>query len=512
MRNNPFARTGGIRPGRSVFNLSYSKLFDCEHGQLIPVMCDEMVPGDTFVIHNEIVVRLLPMFAPALHEINVFAHYFFVPYRILWDDWETFITGDTDGADTTTMVTWSPSDTTKHSLWDYLGFPIGVTPTGALPIDFPRRAYATIYNEYYRDQNLITEVSLTNEDILQRAWGRDYFTASLPWQQRGTAPALPISGTIDIDGQDANIVVDNVTDSTDFVIRTQSTNNVYLSGSPSGSDSMRWVDPQLEVDLSGATTFDIADLRLSVQIQKWMERNARAGVRYFEFLQSHFGQGGGIGMDSRLDRPEYVGGSRSPIIISEVLQTSASDISGSTTEQGNLAGHGITSDTNFCGSYTSPEFGLMMGILSIMPKTQYSQGINKQWLRSTRYDFFFPEFAHLSEQAIIRAELYADGTTENNNTIFGYIGRYDEMRIKMNMAVGSMAYNQSENHWTLAREFASAPSLNQTFIECDGSTASQNRIFALGTAQPNYIVHYANKIKAIRPIPIESNPGFLDHF
>jgi len=510
MRNSPFSKIGGLKPGRSVFDLSYSKLFDCEHGQLIPVMADELVPGDTFVINNEVVVRLQPLVSPALHEISVYAHYFFVPYRILWDDWEEFITGGADGTDTTTLPTWEPTTYTKHSLWDYLGFPIGIDPDGAYPVRFPLQAYNMIYNEYYRDQNNITEVSLTQEAILQCAWEKDYFTASLPWQQRGTAPALPISGTIDVDGQSVDITVSNESDATTRVLEGEVANrSIVTSSTPSGDGDLRWVDPQLEVDLSGATTFDIADLRLSVQIQKWLERNARAGVRYTEFLQSHFGVSP---RDDRLQRPEYIGGSKSPIVLSEVLQTSATGLTGGSTYQGNLAGHGITSDRNFCGSYTASEYGMIMGIISIKPRTQYSQGINRQWIKTTRYDYFFPEFAHLSEQAVIRAELYADGVSANNNTIFGYIGRYDEMRIKMNMAVGSMAYNQNLNYWTLAREFGSAPSLNQTFIEMDGSTASQNRIFAAGTAAPNYVVHYANRIKAIRPIPIEGNPGFLDHF
>lgn len=504
---NPFLRIGGLRPGRSIFNLSYSKLFDCYSGQLIPIMCDEMVPGDTFILGNDIICRLGAQVAPTLHEINIYCHYFFVPYRLLWTSWEEYITGGKDGTDTSTLPRWEPTTYTKWSLWDYLGFPIGIDPDGHYPMKFPMNAYNLIYNEYYRDQNLITEVSLDQETILKRAWEKDYFTASLPWQQRGTTPALPISGTIDIDGKDANIVVKNTTDATAGNLRTTTASDVEVSNTPSGSAAMRWITPSLEVDLGSAVTFDVEDLRLAFQIQKFMERNARAGVRYKEFLAAHFG----ITLrDERAQRPEYCGGSKNPIIISEVLQTSATGLTGGSTSQGNLAGHGITAGSNFIGKYTAPEFGLMMGILSIMPRTQYSQGINRQWMRETRYDFYFPEFAHLSEQAVLRGELYASGTSSENNTIFGYVGAYDEMRIKYNQAVGSMAYNQSLNYWTLSREFGSAPALNQTFVEHDGSSTANKRIFAT-TASPQYIVHVGNRIKAIRPLPIEGNPGLIDH-
>ena len=500
-----FQNIKNLRPGRSVFNLSYSKLFDCNQGELITIMADEMEPGDSFKIGNEVVVRLQPLVSPVLHEINVYVHYFFVPYRILWDGWETFITGGIDGDDVSNIPRWESPSNTKWSLWDYLGFPIGIDPDGAYPVVFPPRAYNMIYNEYYRDQNQITEVSLSSQIILKRAWEKDYFTASLPWQQRGTAPALPISGTIEATGIDRDVQIHSVAQATprSMAIRPTGTDDIYASGYTGGVSPLRWSDPSVQVDLEDGVTFDVNDLRLAYQLQKWLERNARAGVRYTEFLKAHFGV---APRDERLQRPEYIGGSKSPIIVSEVMQTSATGLTGGTTEQGNLAGHGITADMNYCGKYRASEFGLIMGILSIMPRTQYSQGINRQWLRETRYDYYFPEFAHLSEQAITQAELYATDILNKNTTIFGYVGRYDEMRVKMNMAVGSMAAGQDLAYWTLAREFASDPVLGQTFLECNGSTVSQSRIFAHGTTAPGFIVHIGNKITAVRPLPIEGNP------
>ena len=186
------------------------------------------------------------------------------------------------------------------------------------------------------------------------------------------------------------------------------------------------------VDFASAVTFNVADLRLVFQIQKWLERNARAGARYVEFLGAHFGV---HPRDDRLQRPEYVGGSKSPMIISEVLQTSSTD---GTSPQGNQAGHGISGSSTYAGSYTAQEFGLMMGIMSVMPRSVYQQGIDRQWLRTTKYDWYFPEFANLSEQAIQRAEIYANGVAANNQVIFGYQGRYDEMRVKRNMVCGLM--------------------------------------------------------------------------
>ena len=492
-RRNIFDSVSSVQPGRSVFDLSYDKKLTCDMGELIPVMCDEMVPGDRFDVGNQIVVRFQPLVAPILHEINAFVHYFFVPYRILWNLWEDFITGGEKGDDASVLPRWNPTNTAVGSLWDYLGFPTGIVPTDALPLDFVRSAYNRIFNEYYRDENLISEVAATSEVILKRAWEKDYFTSSLPWQQKGTAPALPISGTTSavFPGSTAGIATSGYS-----AWKYSSTQPNYLF-SPD-ADSIRGVLNNNTVNLASATTFNVSDLRLAFQIQKWMERNARAGSRYTEFLKAHFGV---APRDERLQRPEYVGGSKSAVIVSEVLQTSKTE---SGAPQGNLAGHGLVADGTYVGSYHAKEYGLMMGIMSIMPRSAYSQGIDRQWLRRTKYDFYSPEFANLSEQAIERAEIYASGVDSENRTIFGYQGRYDEMRVKRNMVVGKM--RSTFNYWHLGREFGSAPLLNQSFIECVPS----KRIFAVQT-EPGLIVDVENRIKAIRPLPYASEPGLIDH-
>ena len=494
-----FQSVGGIRPGKSVFDLSYEKKFDCDMGQLIPVMADEVVPGDVFKMSNQLVIRFNPLVAPVLHEINAYIHYFFVPNRLVMEDWEEFISGGTDGESTVPLPLWSPTKNGKYSLWDYLGLPVGVVPSGALPLSFSKRAYNLIWNEYYRDQNLQDEVDLDQEDILLRSWEKDYFTSSLPWQQRGTAPALPISGTTNAIWQTSQWAMDDVNSSyLNFKKAVETPVKAHVGETNALTNAKAWFNSNV-VDFSDAATFDVSDLRLAFQVQKWMERNARAGVRYTEFLQSHFGVSP---RDERLQRPEYIGGSKSPVIISEVLQTSSTDAS---SPQGNLAGHGITADQSRIANYRATEFGWIVGLLSIMPRATYQQGIDRQYLKRSKYDFYFPEFAHLSEQAVEQAEIFATGSSSENTQIFGYQGRYDELRVKRSMCVADM--RDRLDYWHLGRDFDSAPILNSSFIECKPS----KRIFAVQDV-PGMVVNVANLITAIRPLPVIAEPGMIDHF
>lgn len=501
-----------LRPRRSAFNLSYSKSFSCDLGQLIPVMCDEVVPGDKFQIGCECVVRFQPMVTPVLHEVNVFVHYFFVPYRLLDSDWESFITGGEDGEDASTMDRWTPTggnvtnddgttlaDNAVGSLWDYFGFPTGIVPTGATPLAFPRRAYNRVWNEYYRDENVQTEISEDSTVVKNRAWEKDFFTSALPWQQRGTAPALPISGSIPTLFPTASFVA---TAAASAVTVSSAADARLFGANAQGAANIEGALETGTVNLAGATTFDVADLRLAFQIQKWMERNARGGARYTEFLKNHFGV---APRDERLNRAEYIGGTRMPVIVSEVLQTSESN----TTPQGTMAGHALSASADRCGSYYAQEFGVIIGIMSIMPKPAYFQGINRQWLRTTRYDFYSPEWANLSEQAVIRAELYANAVSNDNNTVFGYQGRYNEMRSKQNMVCGLMRPGVASSlgdYWNIVREFASYPELNETFIRC----VPRKEWLAVDN-EPACLVHFANRIKAVRPLPIEATPGLIDH-
>lgn len=496
-----FQSIGAIRPRRSVFDLSYTKKMTMDMGELIPVMCDEVVPGDRFKIGNEMVIRFQPLVAPIMHEINAYVHYFFVPNRIIWNDWEEFITRGLSGDVEKTLPRFVPSAamTAKGTLWDYFGFPTGVIPdSDHCPLAFPWMAYNTIYNEYYRDQNYITEVNSSSNTVKYRCWRKDYFTSALPWQQRGTAPALPLSGYIPLDFSDAMWTFPNAgTGDPVSVIQYMGSNRLEAGGTQASTNALEAALNMGQVDASLATTFDVSDLRVAFQVQKWMERNARSGARYTEFLRTHFGV---TPRDDRLQRPEYLGGSKSPVIISEVLQTGETG----TTPQGYMAGHAIGVDKNFCVNYEVKEYGVIMGILSVMPEAAYQQGIDRQWLRKTTFDFYFPEFANLSEQAVETAEIYVTSSPANNSLIFGYQERYAEMRHKKDMVCADM--RDTFAYWHLGRQFSAFPSLNQSFLECK----PDKRIFAVQNVD-GLIVNFANIIKAIRPLPISAEPGYIDH-
>lgn len=540
-----------------MFNLSYDKKFTCDMGQLIPVMCDEVIPGDVFKISNQAVVRFQPLVAPVMHEVHMFVHYFFVPYRLLWDDWEAFITGGKDGdytGEPPQMLSGSKTGSSDNkavlnTLWDYFGFPLlKDTPQDLSVSAFPWNAYNFIWNEYYRDENLDDEVALDNNQVLRRRWRKDYFTSALPFQQRGVSPAFAVGGTGSLtfpnpvnvripvgfaDYVSGNSNIDNgatkffsaatpygyspsgttrpITPSTQIDVaaspynhtvyaqltKTNTQPNPTAGGSWVGGQSLYEYLQSGSIDFSGSTGFNIADLRLAFQVQKFMERNARAGVRYTEFLRAHFGV---APTDSRLDRPEYIGGSRSPIIFSEVLQTSSTD---STSPQANMAGRGISADVSYIGKYRVQEFGLIMGIMSVMPKATYQQGVNRQWLRKTRYDFPFPEFVNLSEQAIENQELYAQGSSDDTG-IFGFQGRYNELRFKPSMVCSEM--RDIFDSWHFGRKFNGLPQLNSSFIECN----PDKRPFAVQDV-PGLLINFGNNIKALRPIPYTAEPGLIDH-
>jgi len=514
--NKTFNQVGVPKVGRSVFDLSYTKKFTGFFGNLYPTMCDEVVPGDIFDINKQIVIRLMPLVSPIMDEVNMYEHTFFVPYRILMteelgDDgnFEDFIIGGSDGDTDIALPYWTPASTAKYSLWDYFGFHIGIDPGAtSRPVDFPKRAYNMIFNEYYRDVDLGTELDITTNDaVLERPWEKDYFTSARPWQQRGTSPALPISGIIDIDGKDADITLHNEGDATNDIVRTATNGTVIIGTSPSVTNDARWGDPSLEVDLASGITFDINDIRLAVQVQKWMERNARAGTRYTEFLNSHFGV---TVRDDRLNRPEYIGGLKAPVIISEVLQTSES----AATDLGTMGGHGISVNGKKIGKYRVKEYGLIISILSVLPRTSYSQGQDRQWTKNTLYDFYFPEFANLSEQAVLTGELRTTAVPAENNVVFGYQGRHNEMRVKKNIVCSDFAASQALNYWTFAREFAAVPVLNENFIRSRYSAGFtggiRNTPFA-ASASVHMMVTVGNIIKAVRPLPIMAMPGYLDH-
>jgi len=507
----------GIKPGRSVFNLSHEVVTSADFGVLYPCLVKDMEPGAKFQLGNNLVIRLNPTIKPVMHDISAYIHYFFVPYRLLWDDWTKFITGDISGNDETPPPTWTPAagENDQDTLWDYLGFPIKKDMAGCLPSDFPRLAYNKIYDDYFKDEDLIVGFDpATNTGLLKRAYRKDYFTSSRPFTQRGDPAGLPIAGTTSA-VFNGNKLVQSTLDSGLAYFTPETPGNLQKETAGGGfSDTAMVAKAQLDgntVDLA-ANTFNIAQLRWAFQIQKWQERNARAGVRLKEFIMSHYGVSIG---DARLDRAEFIGGSKQKIVMSEVLQTSSSAFESgpvSLTPQGNLAGHGISAASNRVGTYYAPEHGVMMAILSILPKSMYQQGLDREWNRKTRYDFYFPEFAHLSEQMIENSEIFVtDGESNTNQAEFGYQGRYDELRHARSKVTGLMRSDASPNteYWHGARNFESVPFLNKDFIEVD--KASYDRLFALEN-EYQCQVRIGHIIRAIRPMPFASNPGLIDHF
>lgn len=575
-----FSTVSALRPKRNVFNLSYEKKYNCDIGQLIPVFLEDCVPGDKFKISYEAVVRMNPLIAPVLHQIDLKVEYFFVPYRLMMetDKFSDFISGGVNGSSTVvlprikfggTLASPGAKWQNRHlSLYDYFGFPCEIFPTdengsNGLPFSrFPFSAYRMIWNEYYRDENIQTKAFIdlsanvnffgsatstydtqyTNE-VFYRCWKKDYFTSALPFRQRGTTPSFPLVGEVPVVfGEYASSDLESLGDADKSTVfhQTASGKTFHSNGisfTRHGSYSSEYgafqgdrlalgigtqsaslmVSPlrYLNADLSSANSgFDVSDLRLSFQIQKFLERNARSGVRYPEFLMAHFGVSPS---DARLQRPEYLGGSSSPIMVSEVLQTSQTTSGTGGSPQGNLAGRGLGAASDYIATYTVPEFGLIMGIASICPKLAYSsQGFNKKWLKISRYDFYFPEFAHLSEEPVQKQELYVSNSNAANISTFGFQGIYDNMRHNRSEVVGDLRGLSSDgysdlSYWHLNRRFASQPSLNSDFISMKGTSDSLKRIFAVQN-EPGFIVDFGNIVKAIRPLPKFAEPGLIDHF
>lgn len=527
------------RPRRNVFNLSYESKMSVSAGKLIPIMCKPVVPGDKFRVNTEMLVRLAPLVSPMMHRVNVFTHYFFVPNRLLWNQWEDFITKGVDGSDAPAFPTLSlPSvvnTATAHavfgdrSLWDYLGLPslnqIGnavfgtQSPNGVkAPIGYkvsalPFRAYNLIYNEYYRDQNLTQPVSFSLDGgnteaiyglpllfLKRRAWEKDYFTSALPWVQRGPEVTVPVQGS----GENLDISLKNKAADQYFVSSSDSrptgklevVNGVLFANHESSSTSVgAYLSPdnfQVNVDELGV---NINDLRTSSALQRWFERNARSGSRYIEQILSHFGV---RSSDARLQRPQFLGGGRTPISVSEVLQTSATD---STSPQANMAGHGISAGVNHGFTRYFEEHGYIMGIMSIMPRTGYQQGVPKDFRKFDNMDFYFPEFAHLGEQEIKNEELYLNSNEVDNDGTFGYIPRYAEYKYSLNEAHGDFRGNMA--FWHLNRIFTAKPNLNTTFVECNPS----DRVFATaGSSVDKYWVQIYQDVKALRLMPKYGTP------
>ena len=490
-----FKTIQGNKQRKTAFNLSHDKKLSMRMGDLVPILCEEVVPGDSWNIRTQSFIRLAPMIAPVMHSVDAYIHYFFVPNRLLNGAWEKFITGDSSAA----LPTLGEEEIIKGGLGDFLGLP----PMTAEQTDnqnislFPFQAYTLIYNEYYRDQNLQDEIDITDQaeiiELRKRAWEKDYFTSALPWTQKGAEGVLPFDTTVTY--KDPSFFVQStVPEDSARTLNTSAFNaadDQYHNRIRNSAGTEGYIDNVESIE--GQIT--INEFRIAHRIQKWFERQARAGSRYTETLLSHFGTHTG---DARLQRPEYLGGGKQPVVMSEVLQTSES----ATTPQGTMSGHGISVGNTAKAHQVFKEHGYILAILSVMPKPAYQQGIHKSWLRQDKFDYYWPEFAHLGEQAVLNKELYLQHNAGDLDT-FGYQSRYAEYKYKAPSVHGDM--RTSLAFWHMGRIFSAAPSLNEAFIRMDGSSINA-RVFAAGDAADQLWVQIHHSIIARRPMPYYATP------
>ena len=503
MGKNIFNSVQVEKPKKNVFDLSHDVKQSMKMGNLTPVLVTECVPGDSFQIGCDSLIRFAPMVAPVMHRMDVSVHYFFVPNRLTWDNWEKYIV-DANTPNPLPYINYTDDFTADQKKFlDYMGVPpnIGTGITQALNA-LPIAAYQAIYNEYYRDENLVTEVDYTLSDgdntgdvvdlvkMRQRAWEHDYFTASLPFAQKGTAVDIPI-GSID---NDVAVNFNSLENSKNSVFGgpNDSFETIGSSAGVSTIGTPAMIAKTSDLDIQPTT---INDLRRAFRLQEWLEKNARGGTRYIENILMHFGV---RSSDKRLQRPEYITGLKTPVIISEVLNTSAT----AEEAQGNMAGHGVAVSTGKYGNYFCEEHGYIIGIMSVMPQPAYQQGIPKTYLKSDPLDFFWPSFAHIGEQPVTNNELYAYTATAEDT--FGYVPRYAEYKYQPSRVAGD--FRTVLDYWHLGRIFATQPALNQAFIECDPDQVE--RIFAVQDGEDNLYCQIMHKIKAVRPMPKFGTPNF----
>lgn len=539
----------------SKFNLSHTNLLTCDMGKLVPFYFEEVLPGDEFRVKTDAIIRLAPMLAPIFGEVDFYTHYFFVPNRLVWDNWEDFITNGLESGSSSAVwpyVTGSTGDDWDvGSLADYIGVPVKdaagtngasiVSPNGKYFSALPFRAYDLIWNEWYRNEFLQTPLTISKADgadstsnisLQSRSWKRDYLTSALPFTQLGNPALLPIFANSDIavnvmgDGkvlgiqgyEGTDLIYEGTVASTDNNWkRNASLYGKAIGTSATGQSSMTILrgigvtqDPTNsgltgKVNLCTQSTLSVNEVRLAFQLQRMMERKARSGNRYVEYLASSFGV---RSPDARLQRPEFLGGGKSPVMISEVLQTSEGS---QTSPQGNMSGHGFGAARTHAFNKAFTEHGMILGILSVMPKASYFQGRRRALYRTTYTDYYQPELSHIGEQPILNSEVMVNSTDSNNvaneTATFAFQPRYEEYCRHLNEVHGD--YRTNLNYWHLAREFGSTNvPFNSDFVTCDPS----KRIFAAGDQadRPCWIEMFLD-VKAIRPINKNRNPGLVDH-
>jgi len=504
---------------RSTFNRSHGlkTTFDCD--KLVPILVDEVLPGDTHKLNANLFARLATPINPIMDNMYLDTFYFFVPMRLVWDNYAKFFGEQTNPNDSTDyVIPQTQFNNVTGSIADYMGLPL-FSGSGRPSVSvLPFRAYHLIYDEWFRDQNLQESSQVVKNDtgginsntstypsfdLMTRGKRHDYFTSCLPFAQKGDEVKVPL-------GDKAFLSVSTTTSPNDTLGIYAGINKKYMTDAQV-SDSIKLGntlnsipdEDMLYADLAQATSASINDWRQAFQIQRFLERDARGGTRYTEKVKAHFGV---TSPDSRLQRPEYLGGGSTPVNIHPVAQQSSTD---TTSPQGNLSAFGTASENNsgFTKSFT--EHGYIIGLANVRADLTYQQGLDKMWSRETQYDFFFPTFAHLGEQAVLNKEIYCSSSATDEE-VFGYQERYAEYKYKRSQLTGLFRSDASASldAWHVSEDFANTPTLGDTFIK---SNTPLDRCIAV-PSEPHFIMDAYFNYTSIRPMPVFSPPGMIDHF